>query len=78
MKERPGKNMINFCTKISKTHFFALTMFHKVREFSDGVTFINFETSLDLYEMEHNPQFRVLFMLFNYTVLELEIYKSAV
>lgn len=68
--------MINFCTKLSKTHWFALTLFHKVRDFSDGWTFVDFETTLDLYEWEHNPQFRIHLMLLNYTVFELEIYNS--
>jgi hypothetical protein len=68
--------MIVCCTKISKTHFFALTLFHKLRDFSDGWTFINFETRLDLYKHEHNPQFRMHLVVLNYTVFELEIYKS--
>ncbi len=70
--------MICFCTKLTKTHFFALTLLHKVRNFSDGWSFVNFEVNLDLYEHEHNPQFRVYFMLLNYTIFELEIYKAGV
>ena len=69
--------MINFCTKVSKTHYFALTLFHKVRPFSDGITFVEFEATLDLYLWEHNPKFYIRWMLFNYTIFELEIYKGA-
>ena len=70
--------MINFCTKISKTYYFALTLLHKVRDFSDGITFAEFEAALDLYEWEHNPKFYIRLMLLNYTIFETEVYKTAI
>lgn len=68
--------MIHFCTKITKRYYFALTMFMKVRDYSDGIDFVEFETSLDLYEMEHNPKFVIRLMLINFTIFELEFYRD--
>lgn len=67
--------MINFCFKISKKYYFSLTLLHKVREFNDGITFIECETSLDLYKMEHNPKFQKRLIILNYTIFDLEVYK---
>jgi len=60
--------------KISKNYAFDYMLFHKVRNFKDGVTFFDFECNLDLFKGHHNPKFNLSLFLFNYTIFEFEIY----
>ena len=47
---------------------------NKVRSFKDGITFFDFETNLDLYEVDHNPKFEIRLTILNVIIFELTIY----
>jgi hypothetical protein len=59
---------------ISKNYAIELSGLHFIRKFSDGITFIEFNTNLDLFEGDHNPHFRILLLVFNFKIFEFEIY----
>lgn len=66
--------MIYFSRRLSKKFVVDLSLFHKVREFKDGISFCDFLIGVDLYKGDHNPQFRVLLVLLNFKIIEFEIY----
>jgi hypothetical protein len=45
--------MLCFCKNISKNFAIEISLFHKLRIISDGVTFFNLDICLDLYKGEH-------------------------
>lgn len=66
--------MINFSSEIDNKYAVELSLFYKYRKFKDGIDFFHFEGSLDIYEGDHNPQFRIFIGLLNFTIFEFEIY----
>lgn len=50
------------------------TYFHKIRNFGDGITFFNCEIKLDRYEADHKPSFDIILEIFNFKIIELNIY----
>lgn len=67
--------MLHFHGKFKESKFaWELCMFHKLREWSDGFSAIEFNINYDKYVGDHTPQFDVLFVLFNYTILDFSIY----
>jgi len=60
--------------KLFKNYAFDYVFFYKIRDFSDGISFINADVNLDLYENDHNPSFNIFLCLFNITIFEISIY----
>jgi hypothetical protein len=60
-----------------------LLLFHKLREWHDGVSFLELIINFDRYNMleyikfKDNPSFRIHLIVLNYTIFEFEIYKRA-
>jgi len=51
-----------------------LCCFRKIRQFSDGISFLTWTIEWDKYEGDHKPAFRYYLGLLNYTILEFSIY----
>jgi hypothetical protein len=66
--------MLGFSFKINKKYAFDIAAFYKVRDFHDGIDFFNSEINLDLFKGDHNPQFNIFLMLFNFMIFEIDIY----
>jgi hypothetical protein len=66
--------MVSFSFKINKKYALDFLMFHQVRSFKDGIDFIDFDCKIDLYEGDHNPQFSLFFEVFNFTIIDFQIY----
>ena len=60
--------------KITDNYGFEITVFHKLREFSDGLSIFDLKINWDRYEADHSPKFEFFLMLFNYTILDMNIY----
>jgi hypothetical protein len=64
-----------FFNDIPYTKFaWELNLFHKYRDFSDGISFIEFNINYDKYICDHNPKFEMMFCIFNYMLFEFSIY----
>jgi len=48
--------------------------FQKIRSFSDGVSFFEFQVNLDRYLADHSPRFEIIFIILNFKIFELEVY----
>lgn len=66
--------MIFLNSKISKNFAFELNMFYKIRNYNDGITFINYEVNTDFYKGDHNPKFVINFEVLNFIIFEFKIY----
>ena len=66
--------MICISTKLTNNYAIEISCLHKVRNFKDGISFVDGEISLDLYPGDHNPKFRLDFIFMNYTILEVGVY----
>jgi len=57
-----------------------LVLFHKLREFYDGITFFELIVNTDTYEemnssnLHHNPSLDFKLIVLNYTIFEFNIY----
>jgi len=60
--------------KINHDYGWELTVFHKLREASDGVVFFNSIINWDRYLGDHSPRFEFLLLVFNHTVIEFNAY----
>lgn len=60
--------------KFSGDYGWEVTVFHKPRETSDGVIFLDAKINWDRYLSDHSPRFEVHLILFNYTIIEINIY----
>ena len=66
--------MISLFGKINKSYGSEFVLFHKVRDFSDGLTFFEFEINWDRYLGDHNPSFEIALEIFNFMIFEFNIY----
>jgi len=57
-------------TMRSKKYRRELVFLKKIRSFSDGVTFFLFDISVDKFEADHNPHFKINLILLNYMIFE--------
>ena len=59
-----------------------LLLIHKLREFSDGITFFELKVNTDFYEQtatcmaSHNPQLTFNLVILNYTIFDFTIYST--
>jgi len=60
--------------KISKNYGIDLSLFNIVRDFSDGISFFEFEINLDLFDEDHKPSFDIFLIIFNCMIFQLWIY----
>jgi len=60
--------------KISSDYGWEITVFHKIRDASDGVIFFEKKINWDRYLTDHSPRFEFHVILFNYTIIEINIY----
>ncbi len=66
--------MLIFTSKITKQFALDLCMFHKFRNFTDGISFFEFHINLDLFKADHNPKFEIFLAILNYSLIDFEIY----
>lgn len=59
---------------INEDYGWEIALFHKLRDLSDGITFIEFEVNWDRYLADHKPQFRLFLAILNHTLIEASIY----
>lgn len=62
-----------FYTKKIKNICFDFSFFHKVRNKDDGITFIEFTGTLDLFKNYHNPKFSIMLIFLNYKIFEITV-----
>ena len=60
--------------RISKNYAVDIMLLHKFSQFSDGVTVLDCDINLDLYEADHNPKFELRLAFLNVYIFQLEIY----
>lgn len=60
--------------KISKNYAIDFGVLYKIRNFKDGITILELISNLDLYKADHNPQFKIGLICFNFLILEIIIY----
>ena len=66
--------MIVFKGKFNKDYGWEITLFHKLRNYSDGITFWESKINWDRYLADHSPRFQIHIILMNYTLIEVNIY----
>lgn len=66
--------MLCWSFKINENYTFEISGLHKIRNFKDGVTFIDFSIDLDLYVGDHNPKFSIMITILNFKLIEIEVY----
>lgn len=59
---------------ISGDYGWELTIFHKLREASDGIVFFNSIINWDRYLGDHSPRFEFHLVVFNHTIIEFNVY----
>jgi len=66
--------MNTFGGKISGDYGWEVTIFHKLRETSDGVIFFDGKINWDRYLADHSPRVEIHLVMFNYTIIEINVY----
>lgn len=66
---------MNFFNDIPYTKYaWELNLFHKYRDFKDGISFVELNVCYDKYIGDHNPKFQILFATFNYILFDFSVY----
>jgi hypothetical protein len=60
--------------KISKNYAIDFGFLYKIRSFKDGISIIELSSGLDFYKGDHNPKVHLRFILFNFSIFEINIY----
>ena len=60
--------------KVNDDYGWELTVLHKIRNVSDGVSFFDMNVNWDRYLADHSPRAELHVVLFNYTIIEVDIY----
>jgi len=60
--------------KVNDDYGWEVSVFHKIRNFSDGVSFFHMKVNWDRYIADHSPRFESHVVLFNYSIIEINIY----
>lgn len=75
-------NLINLWFRGKFILNWELVLFHKLREWRDGITFFEFKINLDKYDpleyikFKYNPRLDIHLVILNYTIFEFEVYKG--
>lgn len=64
----------NYNLRLSENYAVDLLLFHKVRNYSDGINYFSIDIVSDFYKGDHNPKFRLILIILNVTVFEFEVY----
>lgn len=59
---------------ISDDYGWEVTVFHKLREATDGILFVDTKINWDRYHGDHSPRFEIHLVVWNYTLFEMNIY----
>ena len=59
---------------ISEDYGWEITVLHKLRQTTDGVVFFDGKINWDRYLADHSPRFEIHLVMFNYTIIEINIY----
>jgi len=59
--------------KVSSDYGWEITVFHKIRDISDGVSIFDVKVNFDRYLADHSPRFEFHIVLLNYTIVEINI-----
>lgn len=68
------KTMKTIGGKISTDYGWEVTVFHKLRDMSDGVIFFDGKINWDSYLADHSPRLEIHLVMFNYTIIEANVY----
>ena len=71
-----GKNNMIYGFDITKHYALDFGFFYKVRNFKDGLTFLELILNLNLYRADHNPQIRCALVIFNFTIFDITLYNK--
>lgn len=66
--------MIWIGNTINKDYAWEIAALHKLRQFSDGISFIEFNVNWDRYIADHTPRFDIMLVICNFTIVEFSIY----
>ena len=55
---------------------FDISLFRKIRLFNDGVTFLNFNCDIVIYNGDHKPAFNFQIEILNYQIIDFMIYNT--
>lgn len=66
--------MIWLGNKLNENYAWEFAAFHKHRDFSDGFSFVEFDTIWDKYLADHSPRFQIMLVICNYKIFEFNIY----
>ena len=67
-------DMIHFWSEINADYAWEISMFFNYRDFSDGVSFLEFDVMWDRYLADHTPKFIFQISVFNFTLIDFEVY----
>lgn len=60
--------------KLNENYGWEITVFHKLRESSDGMIFFDLKINWDRYLADHSPRFEIHLVTVNYTIIEINFY----
>lgn len=60
--------------KIHENYNFEIIFFNKIRNYSDGISFFKFNVEWDRYLADHSPKFGLIIIVFNFVLIEMNIY----
>ena len=66
--------MIWYGKDINKDYAWEISALHKIRDFKDGISFIDFDINWDRYLADHTPAFNFSLEILNYKIFEFNIY----
>lgn len=66
--------MLSSSVRINKKYAIDLAGLYKVRNFNDGVSFLEPKINLDIYIGDHNPKFEISLVILNVMVFQIVFY----
>ena len=60
--------------KINIDYGWEIVLFKQIRDFPDGITFFEEKLNWDRYSGDHSPKVEAHLVLFNFTIIEFNIY----
>jgi hypothetical protein len=65
---------MTLATTINEDYAIELTLLHRYRDLSDGLSVVEFDFNFDWYKGDHCPKANLSLRLFNWTIFELNVY----
>jgi hypothetical protein len=66
--------MLFLAFRTSKDYAIEFSCLRRIRDFSDGISFFEFDVNLDLWHGDHNPKFEMSLTVFNFCLFEFNWY----